>query len=280
MSNSTPHAGNLSAQDFEVRVRRLIAKRTYKKGSITRRIKDLERVVSEGEHPDRVSYMLQCLVDTFVALQGVCEEISLMTQHREVQWHLANDEWIEAEKERVDLCALEVIAYIEARKDDQFSSASSFTETWVRAHAPSDVSQYAEVEEDLLLGATAASLSSSSSTNVVEDTIVEQLQLTSISQKDVATAVTPVMERYRRAGARPRDLSRPEYVHPPGVHRMLPSLPTREPSAFRDSMSYGATHPLDLGGPPIHELPMRPSSVVEATAPRGVPYASATLEIT
>ena len=131
MSNETPHDAKSSAQDFELQVNRLIAKRTYKKGSITRRIRDLERVVSEGERPSRVSYMLQCLVDTFNALQEICEEISLMTQHREVQWHLTNEEWMEAEKERVDLCAIEVTEYLEARKGDQLSSASSLTERWV-----------------------------------------------------------------------------------------------------------------------------------------------------
>ena len=86
MSNPTPHAGEPSVQDFESRLRKLIAKRTYKKGSITKRIKNLERVVSEGERADKVSYMLQCLIDTFTALQEVCEEISLITQHKEVQW--------------------------------------------------------------------------------------------------------------------------------------------------------------------------------------------------
>ena len=50
--------------------------------------------------------------------------------------------------------------------------ASRLTETWLKACEPSEVSQYHEVEEELLLGATAASLSSSSGIKVVEDTVV------------------------------------------------------------------------------------------------------------
>ena len=275
MSNPTPHAGEPSVQDFESRLRKLIAKRTYKKGSITKRIKNLERVVSEGERADKVSYMLQCLIDTFTALQEVCEEISLITQHKEVQWHLANEEWVEAEKERVDLCAAEVNEYLEAKKDDPMSSASSFTETWVRAHAPSDVSHYAEVEEDLMLGATAASLSSSTHSNVVEDTIVEQFRSASIGQRDAATAVTPAMEHYMHAGARPREPPRPGSAQPLGMQRILPSLPSQDFPAYRDSVTYGEIRSMG----PLYEMPMRPSSIVQPISTSEIPFANATFNI-
>ena len=155
--------------------------------------------------------------------EEVCEEISLITQHREVQWHLANEEWFEAERERVDLCAAEVNAYLERKKDDPISSASSFTETWVRAHAPSDISQqgYVESEEDLLLGATAASFSSSLGTNIIEDTVVEPHCFVSAGQMNAPT-VMPTMGHYLQIGAGPCDPYAYRSVQPLGYTEYCP----------------------------------------------------------
>ena len=47
----------------------------------------------------------------------------------------ADEEWLNAERERVDACTAEVSDYLEAHKDDPPSSAESYTQEWLHKHA-------------------------------------------------------------------------------------------------------------------------------------------------
>ena len=104
------------------RIAKLLKIRAGKKGSITKRIEQLSRLVSEGGSRTKIKYLLVALVEVVNATKDVCRGDP-------------DQEWIEQVTMRVDTCAAEVQDYIDARKDDAPSFAS-LTESWVRTHAP------------------------------------------------------------------------------------------------------------------------------------------------
>ena len=247
-------------------LKKLIARRTAKKGSITKRINELERLVSEGASRTKVRYLLSSLLDVSVSLQEVCEEISLITQGREVQWHVANEEWLETEKKRVDACAANVNEYLEARRDDPASTAS-FTDSWVKKHAvtESSLQDAAEIEEELLCGAAATSIANASHHNAVDDTLIQQRHSFD-GPKDLAPTVSSSMEHYLLTGARPRTSAVLGFSAASGLQRALPGLPQRDysfsmyPSMYRPLQLNSVTDPL------FSTLATRPSLIPNTTS--------------
>ena len=86
--------GTAGAQSNDARVKRLLAQRAAKKGSITKRINAIDRLVSEGGSRRKLEYLLSSLLDVFVSLQQVCEELSERTSEQNVEWHAANEAWL------------------------------------------------------------------------------------------------------------------------------------------------------------------------------------------
>ena len=112
---------------LQQRIEKLKRQRAGKKGSITKRIAQLTRLVSEYGSRTKIKYLLEALHSVHEATKTVCEEISSLTDS-------ADAGWIEEVNLTVDTCTAEVHEYLEARKDDASSESRSSTESWVRKH--------------------------------------------------------------------------------------------------------------------------------------------------
>ena len=100
--------------------------RSGKKGSITKRITQLDRLVSEGGSRTQISYLLEALLVVQKAIQAIHEELLSLESDPET-------DWIEVENHRIDTCVSEAKAYLEAREGEPASTAS-LAASWVRTH--------------------------------------------------------------------------------------------------------------------------------------------------
>ena len=103
--------------------------RTGKKSSITKRIQQLDRLVSEKGGRRAIGLLLEGLQKVFGELEQVCEEIFNLS---DVEDELNDIEDIRFE---VDGCVASTTDHLELRKDDPPSEDSSIALSWVRKHA-------------------------------------------------------------------------------------------------------------------------------------------------
>ena len=113
----------------ENKVAKLKRQRAGKKGSITKRIEQLNRLLSEGGSRTKIKYLHSAMIEVHNATKAICEQINVLMDSDDT-------DWIEEVDLNVDTCTAEVNEYLEARKDDAESSVRSFTESWVRKHEP------------------------------------------------------------------------------------------------------------------------------------------------
>ena len=97
-----------------------------KKGSITKRIDQLSRLVSEGGSRKKITVLTTALLEVHKATKVKFEELSTLMDN-------PNEEWIEKVNHDVDSCIADVEDYFHARKDDA-PSTSSVTESWIKKH--------------------------------------------------------------------------------------------------------------------------------------------------
>ncbi len=118
-------------KDAEVKEKLASLKRSRagKKGSITKRVEQLKRIVSEGGSRTRLRYLLSCLLEVQKAVKLISSEILQLSGNDQ-----ADIAWLEDVNFTVDDCASEVHGYFEARKDDP-ESDPSMTESWAYKHA-------------------------------------------------------------------------------------------------------------------------------------------------
>ena len=103
--------------------------RAGKKGSITKRVEQLKRIVSEGGSRTRLQYLLSCLLEVQKAVKLISSEILQLSGNDQ-----ADIAWLEDVNFTVDDCASEVHGYLDARKNDP-ESDPSMTESWAYKHA-------------------------------------------------------------------------------------------------------------------------------------------------
>ena len=133
------------------RLKRLKGSRTGKKSSITKRITQLERMVSEKSGRRALQMLLQNLGTIYQELEQVCEEISTISDDEDPY----ND--IEEIRFQVETTVATVTEHLEARKDDPHSESSSIALSWVMKHlrhfepngAPSSRSGEGSVQGDV-----------------------------------------------------------------------------------------------------------------------------------
>ena len=111
------------------RLKVLRGSRTGKKGSITKRINQLNKYVEERAGRRATQLLLNCLHQVLAELEKVCTEISELTD----DFDSKND--IEDIRFEVETCDAWVQEYLESRIDDPASSTSSKALAWVRKHA-------------------------------------------------------------------------------------------------------------------------------------------------
>ena len=106
--------------------------RRGKKAAVTNRIKDLERIMSEGGRRTVVRLLRDGLLTVFGELYEVCMKISAFGEEDEYNC-------LEGVRTKVDACAAVVEDYLEARKDQPPSEGSvtssymkDYTRKWLR----------------------------------------------------------------------------------------------------------------------------------------------------
>ena len=102
--------------------------RTGKKGSITKRIKKLEKVVSEAGSKRVIRALSSGLEAVFAELLQVCDEITRLSSEVDPL------NCIEEIRTDVEICIVEARDHLEARQDEP-NSSQSYTSSWVNKHA-------------------------------------------------------------------------------------------------------------------------------------------------
>ena len=104
--------------------------RRGKKGSITKRIAQLEKLMEEGGKKKMIRFLVDALDKVYLELEQVCTEIAILTPESEEDEY--ND--IEDVRLRVETINGLVAAHLDERAEESLS-ASSLTSSWVRKHA-------------------------------------------------------------------------------------------------------------------------------------------------
>ena len=115
-------------EDTVRRLKKLKGSRTGKKGSITKRINQLEKFVEEKQGRRATQLLVGALETVYRELEEVCEEISNLEEEEDPNFD------IEDVRFEVQTCVAMVTEYLEARKDDIGSEGSSVALSWVRRH--------------------------------------------------------------------------------------------------------------------------------------------------
>ena len=117
------------------RINKIIRLRAGKKGSITKRIDQLNKLINEGGSRTKVKYLLTAMMGVHKAAKELSEEFDTLAAEPDL-------DWIEELNLRVDTCIGEVQDYISSRQNEP-ASCASLTGSWVRRHAPGNT----ELEE-------------------------------------------------------------------------------------------------------------------------------------
>ena len=123
-SSSEKNAG------VEEKINSLKRIRAGKKGSITKRVAQLKRIVSEGGSRSKLRYLVTALSEVHKATTTVNNEILQLTGNDSI-----DVAWMEDVNFNVDDAVSEVQDYLEARANEP-SSTPSMTESWIRNHSP------------------------------------------------------------------------------------------------------------------------------------------------
>ena len=115
-------------EDTVRRLKKLKGSRTGKKGSITKRINQLEKFVEEKQGRRATQLLVGALEIVYRELEEVCEEVSNLDE----EYDPNND--IEDVRFQVETCVAMVTQHLEARKEDNGSEGSSVALSWVRKH--------------------------------------------------------------------------------------------------------------------------------------------------
>ena len=117
-----------SQMDDEKRLKALKFSRRGKKSSITKRVNELERLVTEGGSRKRIQYLVEAMLKVFQEITEVCLQISILSDELDEK----ND--LELVKANIDSCVALVSEYLDSRRDDP-PSKSSLCSSWVAKHA-------------------------------------------------------------------------------------------------------------------------------------------------
>ena len=121
--------------------------RTGKKGSVTKRIKRIEKHINDKGSRRLIERLVTDLKKVFLELEQVCAEISCISE-------IDENNCIESYRADLEECEAIVFDYFESRKEDPPSSSGSVTSSWLRKHAeymenPSETAEGSILEETL-----------------------------------------------------------------------------------------------------------------------------------
>ena len=101
--------------------------RRGKKGSITKRIAQIDRIVGDGGSRSQVRYLIEALSKVQQAMQAVCDELNTLAPD-------TDSEYLDNENLRIDTCISEAKGYLERRRNDP-PSTDPLTQSWVDQNA-------------------------------------------------------------------------------------------------------------------------------------------------
>ena len=104
-------------------------KRRGQKGSITKRIEELKRLISESGSRTKIRFLYDKLMGMYNEMSAVAANIYSITND------FADEEWLQQETIRVDDISSDINEYLEARKDD--ADSTERTASWVHEYCPS-----------------------------------------------------------------------------------------------------------------------------------------------
>ena len=193
------------SNSLQRRLKKLKGSRTGKKRSITMRINQLDRMVSEKGGRRAIQLLVEHLKTVYNELEAVCDEISTISDEEDPY----ND--IEEIRFQVETSVATVTEYLEARMNDPASESSSVALSWVKKHlhqfgqrsgAPSSRSGEGSVEENL------------------EEKVIPEGAVSTASQ------VQP-LNRYTYSDSRPAT----------PIPRVLPCIPTEQSVTLIDNIT-------------------------------------------
>ena len=115
--------------DVMKRIEELMNLRRGKKSSITKRINELQRLISESGSRTKILFLQKALFKVRDALLITCNELTDLRNS-----NIADVEWLEEVLHRIDTCSGDIEDYMEARRDDT-PSTQSLTKSWVENHS-------------------------------------------------------------------------------------------------------------------------------------------------
>ena len=138
-------------------LRMLKNKRKALKGSITKRIAELQRLVIERGSRTKIRFLQDKMNGVLIQMHEVADKVLKITKDYVVE------EWMQQETVRADEIAAEIADYLASREGDAPSDENATTASWVEAHSdtryePSEIS--ATNSQIELLGATAGEYTS------------------------------------------------------------------------------------------------------------------------
>ena len=107
---------------------KLKKRRGVKKGSITRRINEIVKLINEQGSRTKVKSLLRFLLVVKQEVEDIEQELADLDENHD-------ESWIEAERERFDTVQADVDEYLTSRADDPPSTVS-LTESWIHHNAP------------------------------------------------------------------------------------------------------------------------------------------------
>ena len=155
-------------EDTVRRLKKLKGSRTGKKGSITKRVNQLEKFVEEKQGRRATQLLVGALETVYRELEEVCEEISNLDE----EYDPNND--IEDVRFQVETCVAMVTEHLEARKEDIGSEGSSVALSWVRKH----IGQFGKDKEETASRSSGDSVSAQDEVQVRKDLLQDTARYT------------------------------------------------------------------------------------------------------
>ena len=120
-------------------LRMLKNKRKALKGSITKRIAELQRLVSERGSRTKIRFIQDKMNGVLIQMHEVADKVLKITKD------YVDEEWMQQETVRADEIAAEIADYLASREGDAPSDENATTASWVEAHSdtryePSEIS--------------------------------------------------------------------------------------------------------------------------------------------
>ena len=128
VTDDSPNDTTDAEEEIKSRTKKLRKSCAALKGSLTRRAKDLHKMIEETGSRTKIKFLRDVFLEVYQATKETFGRISSLVDSPDY-------EWMEAVDSTASVCIAAVEEYFEARRDDP-ESTEGLTENWVRNHQP------------------------------------------------------------------------------------------------------------------------------------------------